>query len=85
MSTQETPTPKSSSDAGRSGAPALLEADGLGPSLAPPGGGRLLVGLAGASRPTGARRVRRPMPRRRQQSRRRQGTSRRRCWGGAGR
>jgi peptidoglycan hydrolase-like protein with peptidoglycan-binding domain len=45
MSAQEIPTHKPSPDSGRSGAPATLEADGLGPYPAPPGGrrGRRLV------------------------------------------
>jgi peptidoglycan hydrolase-like protein with peptidoglycan-binding domain len=40
MSTQQTPTHKPSPDSGSSGGPAVLEADGLGPYPAPPGGGR---------------------------------------------
>jgi peptidoglycan hydrolase-like protein with peptidoglycan-binding domain len=45
MSTQQTHTEQPSPDSGRSGGPATLEADGLGPDPAPPGGrrGRRLV------------------------------------------
>jgi peptidoglycan hydrolase-like protein with peptidoglycan-binding domain len=45
MSTQQTHPHKPSPDSGRSGGPATLEADGLGPDPAPPGGrrGRRLV------------------------------------------
>jgi peptidoglycan hydrolase-like protein with peptidoglycan-binding domain len=48
MSTQETHTPTPSPDSGRSGGPAVLEADGLGPYPAPPGrrrGRRLVAGV----------------------------------------
>jgi peptidoglycan hydrolase-like protein with peptidoglycan-binding domain len=48
MSTRETPTHKPSPDSRRSGGPATLEADGLGPDPAPPGrrrGRRLLAGV----------------------------------------
>jgi peptidoglycan hydrolase-like protein with peptidoglycan-binding domain len=40
MSTQEKHTQQASPDAQRAGRPAILEADGLGPYPAPPGGGR---------------------------------------------
>jgi peptidoglycan hydrolase-like protein with peptidoglycan-binding domain len=40
MSTQQTPTQQSSPDFQRSGGPVVLDADGLGPYPAPPGGGR---------------------------------------------
>jgi hypothetical protein len=49
MSTQETPIREPSPDAQRAGGPGMLEADGLGPYPAPPGGGRrtrrLLAGV----------------------------------------
>jgi peptidoglycan hydrolase-like protein with peptidoglycan-binding domain len=47
MSTRETPTHKPSPDSGRSGGPATLGADGLGPNPAPAGrrGRRLLAGV----------------------------------------
>jgi len=47
VSTRETPTQQPSPDAWRSGGPAALEADGLGPYLAPPGRRRGLRWLAG--------------------------------------
>jgi hypothetical protein len=59
VSTQETP-PSSPRPAPSGGWAGRAEADGLGPSPAPPGGGRALLGLAEASRPTGARWVRLP-------------------------
>jgi peptidoglycan hydrolase-like protein with peptidoglycan-binding domain len=40
MSTKQAPTQQPSPDSGRSGGPAVLEADGLGPYPVPPGGGR---------------------------------------------
>jgi peptidoglycan hydrolase-like protein with peptidoglycan-binding domain len=47
MSTQQTHTQQPSPDAGRSGGPATLEADGLGPYPAPPGGRRTRRLVAG--------------------------------------
>lgn len=47
MSTRETPTQQPSPDAQRSGGPAILEADGIGPYPAPPGRRRGLRWLAG--------------------------------------
>jgi peptidoglycan hydrolase-like protein with peptidoglycan-binding domain len=47
VSTKEIPTQQPSPDAQRQGTPATLEADGLGPYPAPPGGGRGRRVLAG--------------------------------------